>query len=73
MRLSRHSISSADHHRVGRHDSISPPRASRAIARGIPSAQLIEFDEAGHLVFSEERETSLEVVTGFLTAHASGA
>jgi proline iminopeptidase len=39
---------------VGRYDWVCPPRASRAIARGIPGAQLVEFDNAGHMVFSEE-------------------
>ncbi|WP_027580924.1 alpha/beta hydrolase [Bradyrhizobium sp. Ai1a-2] len=56
---------------VGRYDWVCPPRASRAIARGIPGAQLVEFDDAGHCVFSEQPAQFLEAVTHFLAAHGS--
>ena len=56
---------------VGRYDWVCPPRASRAIARGIQGAQLVEFENAGHLVFSEEPAQFLNTMTGFLAAHAS--
>jgi proline iminopeptidase len=56
---------------VGRHDWVCPPRASRAIARGIPGAQLVEFDNAGHFVSSEEPGQFLDATTRFLAAHAS--
>ena len=56
---------------VGRYDWVCPPRASRAIARGIPGAQLVEFDNAGHMVFSEEPAQFLDAMTCFLAAHAS--
>ncbi len=56
---------------VGRYDWVCPPRASRAIARGIPGAQLVEFENAGHLVFSEEPAQFLNEMTRFLAAHAS--
>ncbi|WP_426231515.1 alpha/beta fold hydrolase [Pararhizobium sp. DWP3-4] len=39
---------------VGRYDWICPPRASRAIARGIPEARIIQFENSGHFLFSEE-------------------
>ncbi|CAB3760040.1 alpha/beta fold hydrolase [Paraburkholderia solisilvae] len=58
---------------AGRHDWVCPPRASRAIARGIPGARFVEFDHAGHLMFSEEPEQFLEVVSGFLIEHMSHA
>jgi proline iminopeptidase len=56
---------------VGRYDWVCPPRASRAIARGIPGAQLVEFDNAGHMVFSEEPAQFLDAMAGFLAVHAS--
>jgi proline iminopeptidase len=56
---------------VGRYDWVCPPRASRAIARGIPGAQLVEFDNAGHFVFSEEPAQFLDAMTRFLAADTS--
>lgn len=32
----------------GAHDPISPPRVSRALADGIPSAKYVQFDDASH-------------------------
>jgi proline iminopeptidase len=54
---------------VGRHDWVCPPRASRAIARGIPGAQLVECSDSGHFVFSEEPQKFLETVTTFVAKH----
>lgn len=51
---------------VGKYDWVSPPRASRAIARGIPDAKLIEFANAGHFGFSEDPELFLNAVTTFI-------
>ncbi|TXI83255.1 MAG: alpha/beta hydrolase [Cupriavidus sp.] len=51
---------------VGKHDWVCPPRASRAIARGIPGAVLLEFEGAGHFLFSEVPGPFLEAVAGFL-------
>ena len=56
---------------VGHHDWVCPPRASRAIARGIAGAQLVEFDNAGHFVFSEQPAQFLDATTRFLAAHTS--
>jgi proline iminopeptidase len=56
---------------VGRHDWVCPPRASRAIVRGIPGARLVEFNDSGHFLFSEEPEKFRELAIGFMTAHAS--
>ena len=51
---------------VGRYDWVCPPRASRAIVRGIPNARLIELGDAGHFVFSEEPEEFQDAVGSFL-------
>jgi proline iminopeptidase len=53
---------------VGKYDWVCPPRASRAIARGIPGAKLIELPTSGHFGFSEEPERFLEAVTAFLSS-----
>lgn len=55
---------------VGAYDWVCPPRASRAIAAGIPDATLVEFAGAGHFVFSEEPDRFRTAVIDFLNAHA---
>jgi proline iminopeptidase len=54
---------------VGKHDWVCPPRASRAIVNAIPDATLVEFDDAGHFVFSEQPQRFIELVAGFLAKH----
>lgn len=56
---------------VGREDWVCPPRASRAIARGIPGARLIVLGEAGHFTFSETPAAFLDAVVSFLPPAAS--
>jgi proline iminopeptidase len=51
---------------VGKHDWVCPPKAARAIARGIPNARLVEFEGSRHFTFSEEPELFLETVRAFL-------
>jgi proline iminopeptidase len=51
---------------VGQYDWVTPPRASRAIVRGIPNAKMVEFAESGHFPFSEEPEKFLAEVAAFL-------
>ncbi len=51
---------------VGEHDWVTPPRASRAITRGIPNAKMVEITGAGHLPFSEEPEQFMTAVVAFL-------
>jgi proline iminopeptidase len=51
---------------VGEHDWVTPPRASRAITRGIPNAKMIQIAGAGHLPFSEEPEQFMTEVVTFL-------
>jgi proline iminopeptidase len=53
---------------VGGYDWVCPPRASRAIARGIPGAKLVEFETAGHFVFSEVPAQFFDRVAEFLSA-----
>lgn len=50
---------------VGKYDWVCPPRASRAIARGIPGAVLVEFDEAGHFPFSETPGAFIDVMANY--------
>jgi pimeloyl-ACP methyl ester carboxylesterase len=51
---------------VGQHDWVAPPRASRAITRGIPNAKMVEIAGAGHYPFSEEPQRFLAEVVAFL-------
>ena len=51
---------------VGRYDWVCPPRASRAIAKTLPSAQLVEFQESGHFIFSEEPQKFHDTVSAYL-------
>lgn len=50
---------------VGRHDWVCPPRASRALARGIPGATLVEFEQAGHFPFSETPTAFFDVMAEY--------
>ncbi|PLQ00271.1 alpha/beta fold hydrolase [Cupriavidus pauculus] len=50
---------------VGKHDWVCPPRASRAIARGIPGATLVEFEQAGHFPFSETPTAFINVMAEY--------
>jgi proline iminopeptidase len=53
---------------VGQYDWVSPPRASRVIARGIPGSRLVEFTNSGHLPFCEEPEKFETEVRSFLAS-----
>ena len=52
---------------VGKHDWVCPPRASRAIARGIPGALLVEFEDAGHFPFSETPGMFIRVMSEYFS------
>lgn len=54
---------------VGRHDWITPVAASEEIARGIPDAELVIFENSGHGPQNEERELWLKTVRDFLLRH----
>jgi proline iminopeptidase len=51
---------------VGKYDWVCPPRASRTIAREIPKAQIVQFENSGHFLFSEEPKTFLDRMLLFL-------
>jgi proline iminopeptidase len=51
---------------VGRHDWVCPPRASRALASGIPNATLVILEESGHLGFAEEPEAFQRAMRSYL-------
>lgn len=51
---------------VGRHDWITPLEASEEIAREIPGARLVVFENSGHSPQKEERARFLQVVRDFL-------
>ncbi len=51
---------------VGGYDWVCPPVCGRAIAAGIPGADLLEIPEAGHFSFAEEQPTFLAAIRGFL-------
>jgi proline iminopeptidase len=55
---------------VGRHDWVCPPAAGRAIADGIPGAQLVVLPDAGHFGFSETPEPFLHAVRAHI-AHSA--
>lgn len=54
---------------AGRHDRITAPRWSEAMARAIPGAELVRFQASGHLPMVEEPEGFVQAVEGFLRAH----
>jgi len=51
---------------TGRHDRACTVKASEAMAKGLPKAELVIFEKSGHMTFVEENERYLEVVRGFL-------
>lgn len=56
---------------TGRHDWVCPPAASRALARSIPGARLVEIAEAGHFSFAEEPAQFLADVLALLATPAA--
>lgn len=56
---------------AGRHDRVCSVEAGEAIAKGIPNAELVVFENSGHMTFVEENERYIAVVRGFLDRHLS--
>lgn len=56
---------------VGQYDWLCPPAASRALAAGIPGAELVEIAGAGHFVFSEEPPVFQRIIRDFLPQPAA--
>lgn len=54
---------------AGRHDRTVSMEASEAIAAGIPGAQLVVFEDAGHMTFLEDNAAYLRAVGDFLGRH----
>jgi proline iminopeptidase len=51
---------------AGRHDRTCSVEAAEAIARGAPQAELVVFEQSGHMTFVEENARYLAVVRSFL-------
>jgi proline iminopeptidase len=51
---------------AGRHDRTCVLDGARAIAEGIPGAELVVFEESAHMAFVEEQERYVEAVRSFL-------
>ena len=53
---------------VGEHDRTTTPRAARVLAEGMPDAELVVLEGAGHMSFVEATEPFLDAVRRFLKA-----
>jgi proline iminopeptidase len=51
---------------AGRHDRTCPVGAAEEMARGLPDAELVVFEESGHMTFAEEQDRYLAAVRRFL-------
>ncbi len=56
---------------AGAHDWVNPPRTSLAMAKRIPRNRYVEFENSGHLLFSEEPANFRSVVEDFLASDAA--
>jgi proline iminopeptidase len=54
---------------TGRMDRVCTVEAAEATANGLPHAELVIFEESGHMTFVEETERYLQVVRDFLNRH----
>jgi proline iminopeptidase len=54
---------------AGRHDRTCSVEAAEVIAKGIPRAELVIFEQSGHMTFVEENEPYLSAVRAFLGQH----
>jgi len=54
----------------GRHDRACPVEASEAMAKAIPGAELVVFEDSAHVTFVEEQEAYLHAVRDFLERRA---
>jgi proline iminopeptidase len=53
---------------AGRHDWVTPVGESEQLAERIPDAQLVVFEESGHMPFIEEQDLFVETVKRFMTS-----
>ena len=54
---------------AGRDDRTCSVEAAEAMAKGIPNAELVVFEQSGHMTFVEETDAYLDAVDRFLTKH----
>jgi proline iminopeptidase len=54
---------------AGRSDRACSVEAAQAMAQGIPGAQLVVFENSGHMTFVEENQRYLQTVRDFLDQH----
>jgi len=54
---------------TGRGDRTCSMEGAEAMAQGLPDAELVIFENSGHLTYVEENEKYLKVVRGFLNRH----
>jgi proline iminopeptidase len=54
---------------TGRLDRVCTVPAAEAMAKGLPNAELVIFENSGHMTFVEEPELYLKVVREFLNKH----
>lgn len=55
---------------AGRHDRTCSVEGSQAMAKGLPHAELVVFENSGHMTYVEENEAYLQAVRKFLGAPA---
>lgn len=51
---------------AGRHDRSCPVEAAEVIAAGVPGAELVVFEQSGHMTYVEEQDRYLDAVRDFL-------
>jgi proline iminopeptidase len=57
---------------AGRHDRTCSVAGAQAIVDGVPEAELVIFENSGHMTFIEEPDAYIEAVRDFLARRASG-
>lgn len=57
----------------GRHDRTCSVAAGEAIAHGVPAAELVIFENSGHMTFIEEPDAYIRAVRDFLARRAGAA
>jgi proline iminopeptidase len=55
---------------AGRHDRSCSVAGATAIAAGAPHAELVVFEQSGHMTYVEENERYLATIREFLERHA---
>jgi len=51
---------------AGRHDRVCPAAAAADMARRLPDAELVVFEDSAHMTFAEENDRYLATVRRFL-------